>query len=111
MGAGEGIVVDFFDAIFSDFARLEVETSSEDFEQGSAHSAHEKALSESSEDKAVNDIEMKHKTVKWDQLTRLNSKLNKELEGSQVESPSMTASIWASATRLRCSSARRRSSL
>ena len=73
-------------------------------------SAHEKFLNESSEDKAVNDFEMKHKTVKRDQLTRLNSNLNKELEGSQGESSSLTTSIWASATRLRCSSARRRSS-
>ena len=52
-------------------------------------SAHEKFLNESSEDKAVNDIEMKRKTVQRE-LTRLNSNLKKELEGSQGESSSLT---------------------
>jgi hypothetical protein len=82
MGAGGGNIVDFLDIILSDFARLEAETSTEESEQSSAH---EKFMNESSEDKAVKDAEMKHKTVKRDQLTRLNSNLNKELEGTQGE--------------------------
>lgn len=82
MGAGGGNVVDFLDVILSDFARLEAETSTEESEQASSH---EKFMNESSEDKAVKEAEMKHKTVKRDQLTRLNSNLNKELEMTQGE--------------------------
>lgn len=82
MGAGGGNIVDFLDVILSDFARLEAETSTEESEQASAH---EKFMNESSEDKAVKEAEMKHKTVKRDQLTRLNSNLNKELEMTQGE--------------------------
>jgi len=82
MGAGGGNIVDFLDVILSDFARLEAETSTEESEQ---ESAHEKFMNESSEDKAVKEAEMKHKTVKRDQLTRLNSNLNKELEMTQKE--------------------------
>ena len=81
MGAGEGTVVDFFDAIFFDFAWPEVETSSEESEQAS-FCPREVLEREFSEDKAVNDIEMKRKTVQRE-LTRLNPNLNKELEGSQ----------------------------
>jgi len=82
MGAGGGNIVDFLDVILSDFARLEAETSTEESEQASAH---EKFMTESSEDKAVKEAEMKHKTVKRDQLTRLNVNLNKELEMTQAE--------------------------
>jgi len=82
MGAGGGNIVDFLDVILSDFARLEAETSTEESEQASAH---EKFMNESSEDKAVKEAEMKHKTVKRDQLTRLNVNLNKELEMTQAE--------------------------
>jgi chromosome segregation ATPase len=82
MGAGGGNIVDFLDVILSDFARLEAETSTEESEQASAH---EKFMNESSEDKAVKEAEMKHKTVKRDQLTRLNTNLNKELEMTQGE--------------------------
>ena len=81
MGGG-GNIVDFLDVILSDFARLEAETSTDESKQSSAH---EKFMNESSEDKAVKDAEMKHKTVKTDQLTRLNSNVNKELEGTQGE--------------------------
>jgi len=82
MGAGGGNIVDFLDVILSDFARLEAETSTEESEQASAH---EKFMNETSEDKAVKEAEMKHKTVKRDQLTRLNTNLNKELEMTQGE--------------------------
>jgi len=82
MGAGGGNVVDFLDVILSDFARLEAEASTEESEQAAAH---EKFMNESSEDKAVKDAEMKHKTVKREQLTRLNTNLKKELEMTQGE--------------------------
>jgi len=82
MGAGGGSIVDFLDVILSDFARLEAETSTEESQQASSH---EKFMNESAEDKAVKDAEMKHKTVKRDQLTRLNTNLNKELDMTQGE--------------------------
>ena len=58
MGAGGGPVVDFFDAIFFGFACQEVETNSEESEQAS-FCPREVIEREFSEDKAVNDIEMK----------------------------------------------------
>jgi len=82
MGAGGGNIVDFLDVILSDFARLEAETSTEESQQASSH---EKFMNESAEDKAVKDAEMKHKTVKRDQLTRLNTNLGKELDMTQGE--------------------------
>merc|ERR550537_1364761 len=72
MGAGGGNIVDFLDVILSDFARLEAEASTEESEQAAAH---EKFMNESGEDK----------TVKREQLTRLNTNLKKELEMTQGE--------------------------
>ena len=74
-------------------------------------------MNETSEDKVVKEAERKHKNVQRDQLTRLNTNLNKELEMTQGELDvglayydKLTLDL-ASATKIMCSSARRISNL
>jgi hypothetical protein len=57
MMAGGGNLVDFMDVILSDFARLEAETSTEEDEQAAAH---QKFMDETTEDKEVKEVEVKH---------------------------------------------------
>jgi len=82
MMAGGGNLVDFMDVILSDFARLEAEHSTEEDQQ---QSAHQKFMDETTEDKEVKEVEMKHNTNKKDQLDEVTRNLKKELELTQKE--------------------------
>jgi len=82
MMAGGGNLVDFMEVILSDFARLEAEHSTEEDQQ---QSAHQKFMDETTEDKEVKEVEMKHNTNKKDQLDEVTRNLKKELELTQKE--------------------------
>jgi len=82
MMAGGGNLVDFMEVILSDFARLEAETSTEEDEQASAH---QKFMDETTEDKEVKEVEVKHKAGKRAQLEEVTRNLKKELELTQRE--------------------------
>jgi len=82
MMAGGGNLVDFMEVILSDFARLEAEHSTEEDQQ---QSAHQKFMDETTEDKEVKEVEMKHNTNKKDQLNEVTRNLKKELELTQKE--------------------------
>lgn len=82
MMAGGGNLVDFMEVILSDFARLEAETSTEEDQQASAH---QKFMDETTEDKEVKEVEMKHKDSKKAQLEEVTRNLKKELDLTQKE--------------------------
>jgi hypothetical protein len=82
MMAGGGNLVDFMEVILSDFARLEAETSTEEDQQASAH---QKFMDETTEDKEVKEVEMKHKESKKAQLEEVTRNLKKELDLTQRE--------------------------
>jgi len=82
MMAGGGNLVDFMEVILSDFARLEAETSTEEDQQASAH---QKFMDETTEDKEVKEVEMKHKDSKKAQLEEATRNLKKELDLTQQE--------------------------
>jgi chromosome segregation ATPase len=82
MMAGGGNLVDFMEVILSDFARLEAEASTEEDQQATAH---QKFMDETTEDKEVKEVEMKHKNGKKDQLNEVTRNLKKELDLTQKE--------------------------
>lgn len=82
MMAGGGNLVDFMEVILSDFARLEAEASTSEEQQATAH---QKFMDETTEDKEVKEVEMKHKEGKKDQLTEVTRNLKKELDLTQKE--------------------------
>jgi len=82
MMAGGGNLVDFMEVILSDFARLEAEASTAEEQQATAH---QKFMDETTEDKEVKEVEMKHKQNKKDQLTEVTRNLKKELDLTQKE--------------------------
>jgi len=82
MMAGGGNLVDFMEVILSDFARLEAEHSTEEDQQ---QAAHQKFMDETTEDKEVKEVEMKHKTGKRAQMEEVTRNLKKELELTQKE--------------------------
>jgi len=82
MMSGGGNLVDFMEVILSDFARLEAETSTDEDQQASAH---QKFMDETTQDKEVKDVEMKHKENKKAQLEEVTRNLKKELDLTQKE--------------------------
>jgi len=80
--AGSGGIFGMLEVVLSDFARLETETqSSED----SAASQYEQFMNESTEDVAVKETEIEHKSNKQDTCNETIASLNKNLKLTQTE--------------------------
>mmetsp|Transcript_16263 Transcript_16263/g.35588 ORF Transcript_16263/g.35588 Transcript_16263/m.35588 type:complete len:692 (+) Transcript_16263:37-2112(+) len=82
MHSEHGGIIGFLDVILSDFARLEAETSSSEDE---AQASFEKFSAEASEDQAVKQAEMDHKTTARDRVEAVTHRLKEELEDTQTE--------------------------
>lgn len=80
--AGGGNLLDFMEVILSDFARLEAASSTEEDQQATAH---QKFMDETTQDKEVKEVEMKHKQSKQEQLDEVTRNLKKELDLTQKE--------------------------
>lgn len=82
MQAESGGIVGFLEVILSDFARLESETSSN---EDAAQSDYDKFIADSTEDAAVKQAEVDHKTSKKQQCEEALANLKKDLERTQEE--------------------------
>jgi chromosome segregation ATPase len=80
--AGSGGIMGMLEVILSDFARLETETQES---ENTAASTYEAFMNESTEDVAVKETEIEHKSGKKDTCSETIASLNKNLKLTQTE--------------------------